>query len=142
MSEFFLPLHFLALAFVAWNVFHADHLGFNWIRGKVAMLDTTTVKKYHNRTWIGLILMILTGFVLFWPTREYLFTRPQFFIKMGFVVALFINSFVIGLLSKTSTTKTYASLTFSQKLPLIISGGVSTISWLGATVMALFLEQE
>ncbi|HCC06319.1 TPA: hypothetical protein DEP94_03120 [Candidatus Nomurabacteria bacterium] len=142
MSELFLPLHFLVLAFVAWNVFHADHLGFSWIRGKVAMLDTTTVKKYHNRTWIGLILMILTGLVLFWPTREYLFTRPQFFIKMGFVVALFINSFVIGLLSKISTTKTYASLTFSQKLPLIISGGVSTISWLGATVMALFLEQE
>lgn len=142
MSEIFVPIHLLALAFVAWNVFHADHLGFNWIRGKVPMLDTDTVKKYHNRTWFGLILMILTGFILFWPTREYLLTRPQFFIKMGFVLALFINSFVIGILSKTSTTKTYSSLTFSQKLPLIISGGVSTVSWLGATVMAFFLEQE
>lgn len=142
MSELFLPLHLLALAFVAFYVFQADHLGFNWIRGKVSMLDKATVEKYHKRTWIGLMLMILTGLVLFWPTREYLFTRPQFFIKMGFVLALFINSFVIGILSKTSTTKTYASLTFSQKLPLIISGGVSTISWLGATGMAFFLEQE
>lgn len=142
MSELFVPIHLLVLAFVAWNVFNADHLGFDWIRGKVAMLDRATVKKYHDRTWIGLILMILTGFVLFWPTREYLFTRPQFFIKMGFVLALFINSFVIGILSKISTTKTYSSLTFGQKLPLIISGGVSTISWLGATGMAFFLEQE
>lgn len=142
MSEIFLPLHLISLAFAAFYIFQADHMGFNWIRGKVDTLPKDIVKKFHNRTWVGLILMIFTGFILFWPMREYLLTRPQFFIKMGFVVALFINSFVIGILSKTSTTKTYASLSSKEKLPLMISGAVSTISWLGATGMAFFLEQE
>ncbi len=142
MSDIFLPLHLISLAFVVFYIFQADHMGFNWIRGKVSTLDQSTVEKYHKRTWFGLMLMILTGFVLFWPMREYLLTRPQFLIKIAFVAALFLNSFVIGALSKTSTTKTYASLSFKEKLPLIISGAVSTISWLGAIIMAFFLEQE
>lgn len=142
MEIIFLPIHLLTLLFIAFYVFQADHMGFNWIRGKVPMLDKATVEKYHKRTWIGLIIMIISGIGLFWPGREVLLARPQFFIKMGFVLALFINSFVIGILSKTSTTKTYASLTFSQRLPLMISGAVSTISWLGAFALAFFLEQE
>lgn len=142
MSEILFPLHILSLLFVAWNIFHADHMGFNWIRGKVSTLDEATVKKYHNRTWIGLLLMIFTGLLMFWPMREYLLTRPQFFIKMAFVITLFCNSFVIGILSKTSTTKSYSSLSTKEKIPLIISGAVSTISWLGAFGMAFFLEQE
>lgn len=142
MTFIFLPFHLISLLFVAWNVFHADHMGFNWIRGKVKVLDKDTVKKYHNRTWVGFILMIITGLTLFWPTREYLLIRPQFFIKIAFVIAIFCNSFVIGYLSKTSTTKTYTSLSTKEKIPLIISGAVSIISWLGATSMAFFLEQE
>jgi len=142
MPEIFLPIHFASILFIAWNVFHADHMGFDWIRGKVQTLDKDLVRKYHKRTWIGLGLMIVTGIGLFWPAKDMLLARPQFIIKMGFVLAIFINSFVIGALSKTSITKTYTSLSTKEKIPLIISGGISTISWLGATGMAFFLEQE
>ncbi|MFA5131873.1 MAG: hypothetical protein WC444_00940 [Candidatus Paceibacterota bacterium] len=139
MEEIFLPLHFIALAFVAWNVFHADHMGFNWIQGKVEKLDARTVEKYHKRTWIGLLLMIGTGVALFWPEREFLLARPQFYIKMAFVATLFLNSFAIGNLKEKSTTRAYASLSVRERIPLFLSGALSTISWLGAAVMALFL---
>lgn len=139
MSEIFLPLHLLALAFVAWNVVLADHMGFNWMRGKDQVLDEKRVRKYHIRTWIGLLLMIVTGFTMFWPMREFLLTRPQFYVKMGFVLALFLNSFAIGRLSKISTEKTFASLSTKEKIPLMISGGISTISWLGAVLGGFFL---
>ena len=139
MRDIIFYLHIASLTFVAWNVFHADHMGFSWIKGKVDTLPEAKVRKYHIQTWIGLILMITTGLLLFWPTREYLLSRPQFYVKMVFVAALFINSFIIGALSGIATSRTFKSLTFKERLPLIISGGVSTIGWFGAAVAGFFL---
>jgi hypothetical protein len=139
METIILPLHLLSLIFVFWNVFHADHMGFTWIRGSKQLLDANIIKKYHYRTLVGLALMIITGLSLFWPIQEFLLARPQFYVKMGFVLALIINSFVIGSLSKIATSKSFASLTTKEKIPLVISGAVSTVSWLGAFIMAFFL---
>jgi hypothetical protein len=137
-----LYLHFAALAFAAWNVFNADHMGFNWIRGKTPMLDEKVVRKYHIGTYIALLLVLVTGTLLFWPIKEYLLTRPPFIIKMTFVLVLIINSFAIGKFSKVATSKTYASLSSREKLPLLITGGLSTIGWLGAATAAFFLIPE
>lgn len=142
MDNFILPAHLLILAFVAWNTFHADHLGLKWIQGKLPVLSESLVKKYHDRVWFGLIGMILTGFLMFWPMREYLLSRPQFYIKMFFVLALVANGFVIGRLQKISTSKTFAELSVREKLPLFISGGVSTLGWVGAATTAFFLVEE
>lgn len=142
MSEFLLPLHLLTLTFVIWNVFHADHLGFAWVRGKVATLNGAEVRKYHIRVWIGLIGMIITGFLMFLPMREYLLTRPQFYTKMAFVLMLLMNGFVIGKFQTIATSKPYSELTDKEKLPLFISGAVSTLGWLGAATTAFFLVEE
>lgn len=139
MEKILLPLHFIVLGFTAWNVVLADHMGFNWIRGKVKILQSSEVKKYHYRVWTGLVLMIITGFFLFWPLREFLLTRTQFYVKMAFVTTLIINSFVIGYLKETSITKTYASLSFKEKLPLFISGAVSTACWILTAAAGFYL---
>ena len=141
METFYVPLHLLVLAYAAWNIFHADHMGFNWMRGKVATLDDTQVRKYHRGTWIALVLAIVTGIFAFLNVR-FIIVYPQFYIKMGFVIALIINSFVIGALSKIPTAKTFASLSTKEKLPLMISGAVSMASWVGAAIMALFIMPE
>ncbi len=142
MQNILLPLHLLTLAFVAWTVFHADHMGFEWMRGKVRVLDRAKVKTLHRNTWLGLCGMIATGFLMFWPMREYLLGRPQFYIKMFFVLALIGNGFVIGRLQKVALTKSFAELTTKEKLPLMISGAVSTVGWLGAATMAFFLIED
>lgn len=139
MSDIILPIHLISLAFVFWNVVNADHMGFNWVRGKTPTLDKNTVKKYHYGSWIGLLLMITTGLILFWPMRDYLLARQQFLIKMVFVVALIVNGLVIGNLQERAITNKFEDLSFKEKLPLFISGAVSTISWLGAFTMAFFL---
>lgn len=139
MEKIFLPLHFIVLGFITWNVILADHLGFTWIRGKVKTLNASTVRKYHYRILAGLVLMIITGFFLFWPMREFLLTRTQFYVKMGFVSALIVNSFVISFLQVTSITKTYASLTFKEKLPLFVSGAVSTMCWILTAAAGFYL---
>lgn len=138
-TDIVLPLHLLSLAYVAWNVLHADHMGLSWIRGKYELLEADQVAKYHRGTWIGLCSMIVTGFILFWPMRDFLLTRPQFYVKMAFVVTLVINAFVIGTLSKISLEKPFAVLTSKEKLPLFISGAISTFAWVGAAGVAFFL---
>lgn len=131
--------HLLSLAFVFFTVVRADYFGMSWIQGKKEVLDSRILTTLHRSTWIGLSLMILTGIMLFLPMKDYLLTRPQFYIKMAFVITLICNGFVIGHLQKIATTHSFASLTFSQKVPLFISGVVSTISWAGAVITALFL---
>ena len=139
VNDIVLPLHLMSLGYVAWNIISADHLGLTWIRATRPTLPEALVRKYHKGTWIGLCLMIATGFTLFWPMREFLLTRPQFYIKMFFVLALVANGFMIGKFINIATTRTYASLTFKEKLPLLISGAVSTLGWLGAATMAFYL---
>lgn len=139
LSQILLPVHLIILAFVVWTVAHADHMGFNWIRGKSRTLDEAKVRRLHIHTWLGLCGMILTGILLFWPLHEYLLTRPQFYVKMVFVAMLVINGFVIGSLQKVALTKSYAELTWKEKLPLMISGAVSTLGWLGAAAGGYYL---
>lgn len=79
-----LPLHLLSLAYVAWNVVHADHLGFNWIRGKEQVLNVATVQKYHKGSWIGLGLMIVTGGNTLFATARILTQSPTVLCQNGF----------------------------------------------------------
>ena len=139
MEFIFFPIHMLALAYSAWNIFNADRMGFSWIKGKVNTLDAKEVAKYHKATWIGLLLLIGSGVGLFWPKRDYLLNNPAFYIKMGFIAALFINSFFIDSLQKVATSKSCPSLNSKEKFPLYLSGAVSTISWIGAGITAFFL---
>lgn len=142
ISDYYLPLHLLTLTFVAWNIIRADHVAFTWVRGKIDTLNKDTVRFYHRNVWIGLIGMILTGLLMFWPMREYLLSRPQFYLKMAFVFTLLVNGFVIGRLQEVATKKRFKELTTKEKLPLFISGAVSSIAWIGAGVAALFLVEE
>ena len=116
-------------------------MGFSWIRGKTQKLDEKKVKKIHRNTWIGLLLMIATGSVLFWQEHEYLLGRVQFFVKMAFVITLIINGLVLGKIQQVAINYEWENLTFKQRIPLIISGGVSTLAWLGAFAGAFYINQ-
>jgi hypothetical protein len=139
LHQIFLPVHLAILAFVAWTVVHADHMAFSWIRGKVAHLDEAKVKRLHRHTWYGLLGMIVTGILMFIPLREFLLTRPQFYAKMAFVLGLVINGFVIGRLQKVAFNKTFKELTAREKIPLFISGAVSTLCWVFAAIGGFYL---
>ena len=139
IHDIVLPVHLMTFGFIAWTVFRADCLGSGWIRGTEAVLPVEEVRKLHRTTWIGLSIMITTGLIMFWPMREYLLTRPQFYAKMAFVITLVMNGFAIGHLQKVSFTKKYSDLPRREKLPLFISGAVSSLAWVGAATMAFFL---
>ncbi len=68
----------------------------------------------------------------------YLSAQPVFWLKMGFVAVLVVNSFFIGALMRLSTETPFAELTRGQRLRLVISGGLSATSWAGAAIIGLF----
>lgn len=134
-----LYIHLGTLGFVALLVLFADHQALSWVLGHKEKLDGKTIQTVHYLTLVGLVVMIISGITMALPLTEYLLTVPAFFIKMGFVLALVINSFFIGKLMHTAVNHSYKSLAFSEKLPLFISGAVSGISWLGAVIAAFNL---
>lgn len=133
-------LHLLSLAFVAVVIVIADHDGYLYMRGKKAVLNAVKVKRLHQLAWVGLGAMIVTGIALILEDPEEVFEEAAFGVKMLMVLALVINGFVIGQLSKLSTTTPFADLMMRQKLALLASGAVSVSCWIGAaTISFLFL---
>ena len=134
-----LSVHIFAFIFNITLVVIADALGLWWVLGKREVLNATVMKWLHSLIWFGLSLSILTGATLFWEARDYLLSVPAFYTKLLFVVALVVNSFFIYRHLHIVSERSYNSLNVNEKTPLFISGGISTICWVGVVVAAQFL---
>lgn len=140
MNEILEFLHLFTLALTLTAVIATDAYVTPWLRGTKKILSQKIVSLAH--TWItaGLIGMIVTGFALFLPIREYLvFESLTFVPKMLFVLALVLNSFVIGAFMNIAIQKSFADTTTQERIILFVSGTVSTIAWVGATLSGFFL---
>lgn len=131
--------HIISLVFSGCVILAADHDAFLWFRGKKETLNPSRVELFHILTWIGLAALIITGFFLFYPSRNFLIKSPIFILKMAFVAILIGNGFVIGSLSHVAKKRSFLSLQRGEKVALFISGALSTISWIGATITAFFI---
>jgi len=131
--------HIISLIFSAFIIIIADHDAFLWFREKKQTLDSKKINRLHIVAWIGLVALIITGGFLFYPARNYLVHNVYFIIKMIFVAILVGNGFLIGKLSNIATQKPFSSLTKRERWPLFLSGTLSAMSWIGATITAFFI---
>lgn len=137
MSDFILPLHIGILVITLVCIIWADIYTSFWLHGKKQTLNPKIVYRLHTAVTLGLTGMITTGTALFWPLREYLTDNsPAFFIKMFFVFALVVNSFVIDTYMKLATIYSFKDISMRQKAILFASGSISLLSWLGAILAA------
>lgn len=134
-----LPIHILGVTFSLLVVAFADHYGLSWIKGEVSVLNEKKLRKLHRYTWLGLLAIITTGGIMFLGEPDELLSSKIFLLKMTFVSALIVNSFFIGVLKEISANSKFSDLSRKEKIKLYISGGVSTISWLGALTCAFFI---
>lgn len=132
-------IHLGTLLLTAVSILIADKFALAWVSGKKQMLSQKRMRILHLLVGAGLTVMIASGAYMAWPLREYLLGEPAFWTKMLFVTVLVVNSFFIGRAAKLSTTRPFAELTKGEKSTLLISGGVSTIGWLGAFTAALYM---
>lgn len=132
-------LHIFSLLFSIGVILVADKQAFSWFQGTRLTLDERIMRKIHIAMWIGLVSLMATGFFLFYPLREYLFTQPLFIIKLLFVAILVTNGVLIGRTIAIAEKRSFASLTDREKLPLVLSGVLSAFAWAGAILVALVL---
>ncbi|MBX4215714.1 hypothetical protein KW797_02105 [Candidatus Parcubacteria bacterium] len=131
-------IHLSILAVTALAIVYADHLGWQYFRGRKPLLDARTMRRVHFIVIAGLIGMITTGFIMFWPDRAAYLSYWPFLIKMGFVLILVVNALFIHRLMGVASERPYASLTKGERRKLLVSGALSSIGWIGAAVIGLF----
>lgn len=131
-------IHLTTLILTALVILYADHEAFAYFRGKKLLLDTQRTALLHYLVWAGLLGMIATGLTMALPGLSYYLSRPEFLLKMGFVLVLIINSLFITRLFPIASKTPFAELPEKTKMLLLLSGTASTISWLGAFVIGYF----
>jgi hypothetical protein len=97
------------------------------------------MEKFHQIVSLGLLIIIVSGALMFWPVRDFLLYESAFQIKALFVLALIINSLVIARHMGVASAREFSQLSMRERWPLLFSGAVSTLSWVGAFVAAQFL---
>lgn len=132
-------LHIAAFGFVLGVTVVADKEAVAWIRGKKEVLDTERVHLYHSLVWVGLLILIVTGVILFYPMRVYLLSQLLFVMKLLFVGILTVNGILIGKLAHIATVKPFSSLTSREKMSLMVSGAISSLSWICALGLAILV---
>lgn len=132
-------IHVLFVIISLITVVIADEHALMWMLGKKQTLPAKRVEIFHVVTSLGIAGLLLTGGLMFMDRASYLLSDTTFLVKMGFVGALVINGFFIGAFSKVATTRTFASLSTKERLPLLISGAVSGIGWVGAVICGALL---
>ena len=132
-------LHILSIGFALALIILADKEGFAWMRGKKELINISLTHLIHRLTWTAILVLIVTGSILTYPMREYLFQEPLFIMKLLFVSVLVFNGILIGRLMKVAENRTFDSLSKKEKLQLLASGGFSFISWAGAFILGLIL---
>lgn len=134
---FYIHIGFLCLAGL--GILIADHAAFQWLTHKRDVVGKRELFVSHWIVSLGLAGLVLSGLYLFWPMRDYLMAQPLFWLKMAFVAALIVNSFFIEYLMHTASHTPWHRLSIGERVPFIVSGGISTLSWLGAFLAALML---
>ena len=139
MGNLILYIHVGSLVVAFVGMLYADAQAWAWLRGRKDTLLHKHLLQAHHVVSYALSAIIVTGLILFWPMRTFLLSTPLFWLKMGFVSALVLNSFAIERLMHLPVRASFRSLTGRQKIPLYLSGAVSVACWLGAGVTALVL---
>lgn len=137
--SFILPIHILCIIAAVSTILYSDHLGYIWIRGTRKTLQERELKRAHLLTWIFLLGLITTGGTMAFRSFGFWVQNPVFDTKMFFVGALLINALFIGKSMMVATTKSFSDLSRKEKIPLFISGAVSTTAWVGALICGLLL---
>lgn len=121
-------------------VLYSDEQAFLWLLGKKERLSAETVRFLHAVVSMGLGLLIITGGLLYMRAPEAYLSNPTFLVKMAAVAALIINTYVIERLSPLAISRSYASLSDTERRTLFVSGAVSVAGWSTAILCGYLLR--
>jgi hypothetical protein len=121
-------------------VLYADEQALAWVLGKKDVMSSGRVHFLHRAVTVGLTLLLLTGGYMYAQAAPAYLTLRPFLVKMVVIAAVIINTYAINRFSNVALTKSFASLSQKEKLPLFISGGVSFAGWVTAFICGLLIS--
>lgn len=132
-------LHLLIAALTIVFVLYSDEQAFLWVVGKKEFMDQSKVTFLHHAISGLLALLIITGGITYVTAAPAYLSLNTFVVKMVMVFVLIINTYFIDRLSAVALTRSYASLSLKERIPLFISGAVSFLGWMTAFVCGLLI---
>lgn len=133
-------VHVSAILCTAFLVVYSDEQGLKWMLGKKETLPAKQMRWLHILVSGGLVVTILSGAIMASASLEYYLSNPVFLVKMAFVGVLVVNAFFIGALLPIASTRAFSSLSSREKVPLLLSGALSGMCWVGAIACGLSLS--
>jgi hypothetical protein len=133
-------LHIIFVILTGLVVLYSDEQAALWIFGKTPVLNQKRITLLHHLVAAGLACLLVTGGLLYIRSVPFYITDPIFVAKQIAIAALILNTWAIDRFSRVATTRAFASLSKKERLPLLLSGGVSIIGWLTAITCGLLLS--
>ncbi|MDB4991905.1 MAG: hypothetical protein JWL75_150 [Parcubacteria group bacterium] len=132
-------IHFIIAIAAALLVLYSDEQVFFWVLGKTKMIAPARVRFMHRSVTTGLTLLLITGGLLYSSAPEAFLSTSTFVVKMVTIFALIINTYFIDRFSGIAVTRTFASLSHAERIPLFITGAVSFAGWVTALTCGLLI---
>ncbi len=132
-------IHLIIAIITGLLVLYSDEQALMWILGKKEMMDSRRVHFLHTAVSIGLALLLITGGLLYHASAAAYLSVTPFITKMVVIFALILNTYAIERLSAVALTRSFASLSHKERIPLFISGAVSFGGWATAIICGLLI---
>lgn len=142
-----LAFHLLGVVIGMGGALASDAIFFSSIRDeKVSQTELRFLKLGSRMVWTGLLIIVISGTLLFAGEVDYYLTSTKFLAKMTVAAIIILNGAVfhfvhIPRFHRHAEHHFPSSDEFMRAVPLLLLGGViSTISWLSAFVLGLWRE--
>jgi hypothetical protein len=122
-------IHLTLIIVTGLAVLYSDEQAFLWLLGKKETLSRGLVQTLHTCVSWGLGSILISGGLLYFRAPVAYLTNLTFLVKLGAILALIFNTYVIEKFSEVAITRPYRSLSPRERLPLFLSGAVSVGGW-------------
>ena len=136
--------HILGVAVGFGGVVMSDYIFLSSMRvGEIAKERFVFLKESSRMVWIGVLLMVISGALLFFEFPDRYLASGKFLAKMTLVAILIINGaffhwFHLPRLRRYLDADLSTLPEFKKHFPtLLVSGAVSSVSWLGALLLGV-----
>ena len=141
-----LILHVLAMSVGVGAASTTDFLFFKFLKDlRISKKEASVLKHVSHLIWIVLVIVVISGAILYFPQAEVLNHTPKFLIKMIVVSVIILNGVLLHFLIQPKLIhisfhqkhKHHAGELLRLRKLAFMSGSVSMVSWYGTVVFAM-----
>ncbi|PIR41448.1 MAG: hypothetical protein COV31_01065 [Candidatus Yanofskybacteria bacterium CG10_big_fil_rev_8_21_14_0_10_46_23] len=126
----YLILHIIGLAIGAGGAFLSDGIFFQSAKDRSFSKTEVGFLKLGSRfIWVGLLILTISGLLLFYMNPDRYLASDKFLAKMTIVAVIALNGLIFQRVHIKNIEKNKVSVS------LFISGGISAVSWLSAIIL-------